>query len=308
MDASGVDAAPEGSIEASSGGANDPGDSSSADSSPETCSIDDAGGDTPALAPPMSVAGLALWLDGDMGVVTNTAGGVVTWNDRSGMGNVFSSEYADLPNIPRQGFLNGHGAVAFDGASRVVLEQYPTPAQESALTFDESGFAVAVVFQQLVAPFQSPATVVQIGAPWMFCCPSPAVVVPGFPEPGDFLLSTTASALELRAMAGSTDFGDVMLASPPVDLVAPHLLVAIASPMGLVIRLEGQLAIDPSEAGLPATASAFEANQYHSISVGMWWGFELPFVGLVGELVVIHGDPGADLGRVESYLMKKYGL
>ncbi len=124
---------------------------------PSSAFFDGAAEASAALTPPVSVQGLALWLDGTAGLSANDPrGGIGTWADRSGFGHVFvGQEQPGCAGPPQPGWLNGRGAVSFVGVcsasggaqNRLVSEPYPTSTQMDALTLDPLGFALAVVFQ-----------------------------------------------------------------------------------------------------------------------------------------------------------------
>jgi hypothetical protein len=146
-------------------------DASAEGSSQSSLMGEDAAVETSAPQPPVNVTGLALWLDGEMGIATDGAGGLATWADRSGLGHVFLGEPSS--GLPKQGHINGRGAVSFNGHNQVIIEQYPSPAQQVALNFHDSGFTLAIVFQQEGPIPAMPATIIAAQAPWDPCCSPP---------------------------------------------------------------------------------------------------------------------------------------
>ena len=109
---------------------------------------DDAAAYSSAPQPRVNVAGVALWLDGEMGIAADGAGSVTTWGDRSGLAHVFLGKPSD--GSPRLGQINGRGAVSFNGQNQVIIEQYPTPAQQAALNFDDDGFTLVSCLRDLM--------------------------------------------------------------------------------------------------------------------------------------------------------------
>jgi hypothetical protein len=115
----------------------------------------DAGGSesstTIASGPPLSIPGVSVWLDGDVGIGIGAAG-IERWADRSGQGHVFVGHNlaygpADVAVRPQPGRLGGHGAVRFNARNRMIIEEFPTPEQQAGLTFGLGGFLIAVGFR-----------------------------------------------------------------------------------------------------------------------------------------------------------------
>jgi hypothetical protein len=257
-----------------------------------------------AATPPLAIAGLALWLDGTTGVVpSDPRGGIGTWSDRSGLGHQFIGQTSvGIPPQPDR--LAGSAAVAFNGHNRVIIEQFPTAAQQEALTFDTDQFAVAIAFQSddtLAADPIWPGVqiVAAVMGPWVAEVPSPDV--PPFPDPGSvpFVLGqVTLDALQVTIGAINAN-----APLPAAALGAPHVLLVLVNGTNIEVRADGMpIAAQPNGviSNLPFT--------YMPVYLGEW-DFGVPgFVGRIGDFVLIKGLPTSDLDRLESYLLAKYGL
>ena len=105
-------------------------------------SISDAPSETSTDGGPIaSVAGLALWLDGDS-VIAAAGTKVPTWSDRSlNHNDAVQTVVANQPVISvGGGGVNGHNVVTFDGTA-----SYLTIASASSLDLDTTGFLVEAV-------------------------------------------------------------------------------------------------------------------------------------------------------------------
>jgi hypothetical protein len=100
-------------------------------------------------SPPMD--GLALWLNGDQGITTNSSGGVTLWADQSGNANdAAQSDDAQAPAL-KLNRVNGHAAVNFDGGDDFLdvvdsstLENMGDIATFAVVRFDDFGTYRAV--------------------------------------------------------------------------------------------------------------------------------------------------------------------
>jgi hypothetical protein len=267
-------------------------------------SVSDAGSDG-VSAPPLSIPGVSLWLDGDMGVTVG-ATGIERWADRSGQGHVFlgQGEGYDLQSQarPQPERLGGHGAVRFNTRNRMIIEQFPTARQRTGLTFGLDGFLVAVVFQnESATPLaHGPTPLVMMRGPWIPSPPSPTV--PPWPaansDPLDFLFTDG----NLTAAAGVTQADLGKNYGPGL----PHMVIVIVAGAGaaIEIRADGQ----PAGTASHSQPTIFPL-EYQPIYVGDWDFDWLGFDGTVGELVVVKGaTESATVAALEGYLMAKYGL
>lgn len=282
----------------------------------EDAPYQDAGAEASVPTPPIAIAGLAVWLDGTMGVVASDPdGGIATWADRSGLGNVFLGE-ALVPNQPPQTTdINGLGAVAFTGGlNRVIIEEYPSPAEKEALTFESGEYALAIVFRA-DAPITDGGALgdpilAMARTPWLGNMPT------GFlPDSAPLSLTLSASGLITLSVTGGPYVHVVGTASLLVDFVGvPHLLIVSVSGPGVAMRLDGKplavlTTLDPPNPScpyvLPQCVTPFD---YAPVYLGGWdWPFT-GFRGSIGDFVLIKGNPAGDLNRLESYLLAKYGF
>jgi hypothetical protein len=267
-------------------------------------SVSEAGSEG-VSAPPLSISGVSLWLDGDMGVGVG-ASGIERWADRSGQGHIFLGQGTGdaLQNQvrPQAGRLGGHGAVRFNTRNRMIIEQFPTARQQTGLTFGLESFLVAVVFQtESETPLgHGPTPLVMMRGPWFPFPPSPTLplVPPTDSDPLDFLFTDG----NLTAAAGVTQADLGKNYGPGL----PHLVIVVVAGAGaaIEIRADGQPAGTVSHS--QPTISPLD---YRPIYIGDWDFDWLGFDGTVGELVVVKGaTESATVAALENYLMAKYGL
>jgi hypothetical protein len=268
------------------------------------------GPDAPATAPspPIAIAGVSLWLDGDLGLSMG-ATGIDRWADRSGQGHVFlgqsvlsysqqTMQYFRLPH-PQPARVAGHGAVRFNGGNRMIVEERPSAAQQASLTFGQGGFLLAVVYQaEQLAPLQaydiSPLVVAD--GPWI--SEPPYTNVPpttGLSVP--FRLEFSTAGLEASAAGLSVDLGKGYGPGPT------HMLVVKLDATTLSVRTDGQ-PLDSNSNG-----SVQGPLDYEPIYVGNWDFSDVGFIGAVAEVVVLKGAPSdATVATLEGYLKTKYRL
>jgi hypothetical protein len=249
--------------------------------------------------PPLAMPGISVWLDGDVGVVEADQR-VATWADRSGLGHVFVGQRASEAG-PHSTRLGNHGAVRFDGKSRVVSERFPAPDQEASLTFLQGGFLLAVVFQaDHLSEAMNPAVMVTAMQPWI-----PAIGME--PGNGDVLLPHSQSFEIDISMAGLVAFSrDGAHVPAPGDYgpERPHLAVVELESTTLTVRIDGR-----PTAVMPNALSASDSLAYAPLYVGQW-DFDIRgFEGAIGEVVVTKASPGsAWVTALEHYLLAKYEL
>jgi hypothetical protein len=253
-----------------------------------------------ASAPPLSIQGVSLWLDGDMGVSVG-ANGIERWADRSGQGHVFLGQTAGDAK-PQLGRLAGHGAVRFNTRNRMIIERSPTAEQQKGLTFGLEGFLVAVVFQTESKPPFGPGPitplVIMLG-PWI-----PAPLTPDFTLTASgndpVALSFMGSMLTAEAGRIGVDLGYSY--GPGL----PHMVMFVMTAGGqtLAIRADGQPAGTASN-----SQPVISPLDYRPVYIGDWDFDLVGFGGTVGELVVVKGaTDGATVSALEGYLKAKYGL
>jgi hypothetical protein len=289
----------------------------------------DAGADssagTPAvLSPPVSVAGAALWLDGTLGLsASDPRSGIGTWADRSGLGHVFVGQ-TDGMTLPQASTISSVRAVQLSGeGSRLIIEESPTQAQQESLTFENDEYVLAIAFQAdptIVDPtpqasFQGDNHVlVKAQTPWLPEIPSPNV---GPFDSNPFTLSVSSAGLVTFGFSYETGLGVSNLSAtaqlPGAWVGVPHVLVISVLGTQVTMRADGApLAVDLTlgacqtfSLSMTCPAPSFS---YAPIYIGGWdWGFA-GFPGRIGDFVVVKGDPGSDLDRLESYLLTKYRL
>lgn len=140
-----------GSSGSSSGSSSSSGGSSGSSSGSGSGSGSSSGGDggawTPALLP-----NLALWLDGDKGIVNDPQqGGVLRWLDQSANGNTGTAMGMPEPTVDPQ-VLNGHDAVLMQ-----CNNSYFMVADASSLDWGTGGFSITAVVKMAITG--SPASV-----------------------------------------------------------------------------------------------------------------------------------------------------
>jgi hypothetical protein len=259
-----------------------------------------------AATPPLTIAGLALWLDGTTGVVSSDPrGGIGTWSDRSGLGHQFIGQTSvGIPPQPDR--LAGSAAVAFNGHNRVIIEQFPTAAQQEALTFDTNQFAAAIAFQSdetLAAdPIYPPGDQIwaAVMGPWTSDETFIASVLP--PMGSDPFVFGQGAGDALWVSTG------LVATSAPLPAAAPgplHVALVLVNGTNIEVRVDGMpipISVQPN-----SMISNFPFN-YMPVYLGKW-DFDLAgFVGRIGDFILVKGLPTSDLDRLESYLLAKYGL
>ncbi len=265
----------------------------------------------PAVSfPPVSVAGVGLWLDGTMGLTaSDPRGGIGTWNDRSGLGHVFVGQSVGM-SLPQASTIGNVGAVQLSGSGgRLIIEESPTQGQQESLTFENDEYVLAVAFEadptiddSTPQGSQDDNHILAIAIPpWLSETPS---AIPGPIGASPFALTVSSTGL-LTFSSMPNLSATAQLSGAWVGV--PHVLVISVSGTQVTMRADG--APLPVDLTLGLCSACPEPSfSYAPIYLG-GWDWDTPgFPGRIGDFVVVKGDPGSDLNRLESYLLTKYRL
>jgi hypothetical protein len=263
-----------------------------------------------AGGPPIELAGLALWLDGDFGV-TDASGPVRTWIDRSGHGHVFERESLAEPGATGDR-LRDHGAVRLDGRTRLVLARTADEKARAALTVGDRDFLIAAVVQAQAPPVARPAVLLALSP---FIEPDTAIPLVPFaalelgPEPssGAHQVAFTIGG-PLQANRAAADVGaDAALRLVMIGSTGPAVEVRdlLSLPDGLVRETLTRATLgrlNEERAGSPPITLPFLATYVGG------WDFDFPgLAGLVAEVVMVIGpDAAAAREPLLAYLRQKY--
>ncbi len=252
------------------------------------------GGDGGAWAPSSFGNDLVLWLEGDVGVGNDDAGGL-TWLDQSQSPVTFSG--SALTDVTP----NGHVVLNFNGTN--VNVQTPSVAKLELGATDD--FIMAAVMQTTNGTAGPPGAFAFFKAKIAGYKPS-AHLGDGFVF-GTNLTSTTSNAPEVWDMTGNLDAGVDLKSSKDISDGNYHVMIARrVGGTSLHVKLSGleevatlQQPIDISQPTVP-------------LSIGnVFWGelFTATFAMKVAEVVVVRRAGSftpQEAGALESYLKAKY--
>jgi hypothetical protein len=235
---------------------------------------------------PASLPGLALWLDGTVGVSVG-AGGTLTWLDQSGKGN--SAVSVGQPTLVPAG-IGGKPAVHFDGATTYLVIQ-----DSPSLQFATDDYAVAIV----AAHTTSLSNVHYYG---MFYTKQLGVgpydgvgITANTLAHNGGILAQVADQPQSQVSTVETDFNN-------------------GTPFYLVVRRTGGSTLDVRVNGIgmgTATGTGYSIDVSASgkeVNIGGTAGLQ-DVLGNIAEVIAIHATlGGTDLANLEAYLKAKYGL
>jgi hypothetical protein len=264
-----------------------------------------------ASNPPVQLAGVVLWLDGDFGV-TNEGGHLRSWKDRSASGLVFEPrplrplpDRSDLPPLPESpgpvpDVLGSHGALRFDGITHLELATADDRVR-SALNTVGRDFLLVMVLRADPSPgFEMPHTLFtfsQEGAATDEQIYRPELDL----WVGDDRFNLMFAYGTRRLGGGTRTFDSRKTQLMMVSKVADRLTLSFRSN-------------DPN-----AHHSWNAAPEPYGIGAPLELPFLAPlvggwirggnFLGLLAEVVLVTGPGAGDAAApVEDYLARKYGL
>jgi hypothetical protein len=263
---------------------------------------DAAAPDATPPAPALSIPGLALWLDADVGVEPR-AGFITRWIDRSAQHHVFVTQGpGGTIGSPVAAQLGGHAALGFDGKTRMVADPLDL-AEQAPLTIGTQDFLLAVVVSAVQRDVDQ---VVSFGL-------MPRITGGDIrlPTGTTFYLALNRTLdLSFGGHGEVSNFFSVETGGPFADH-RPHLVVVHSATPALGIRIDGRRVLDDPNgrrAGRRASGAVVPLP-YAPVFLGNW---DFDFHGLDGELaeVVLVIGPGASsaLPDLEAHLRGKYGL
>jgi hypothetical protein len=245
---------------------------------------------------------LQLWLEANVGVVTNAGGGVTGWNDQSGHNNnaylglagTSSKATANIqanPAVLDASFLNGQPGIRFYGANSEFLEV----PYSAGLDITGDITSVAVVEDNA----QSNARFVWWNGGWS-----------GYPSPNGVMTGGSSSFSMIRGNGGSQQ--EYAFASNPY-FGQPNLVVDIQAGTTYTQFLDGGLNVGAITVnGSPASAytltpSDGEGNSPLFISArGDAWAMGDSDMEIAELMIFNNALSGTNLGSVLSYINAKY--
>ena len=230
-----------------------------------------------------SASHLKLWLRADAGVVTNSTGAVVAWNDQSG--GFHNATQGDASAAPQwvAGALNGKPALRFDGLNDFLSAPY---APDLAITGDLSTF--------FVVEFDDFAT---YRAVW-------SETGGGYPLPNDYFVlpdSSGSPGVPNALRAGLAGFGAV---TATTALPTNQFVIAGFEMSGATLThyLDGQ----PDGSG---DITNHIADGYVPLLVGKRDDSVTTMKGQIAEMVIYDAAlSDTDRTAVVNYLANKYAL
>ncbi len=284
----------------------------------------DTGSEASAAWTPSSLSGLALWLNGHVGLGlsdggvgpsdagdagTSDAGPALVWLDQSGHGN--NATGYGSPSINPTA-VDGQPAVHFNGTTDYLLLQ-----DSASLQWDSADFVLAIVFQN--------AKPTDAGVPYGTLYSKQIADVSPFDGVGLFA-NTPSRTSALLAQLNSNAASEVTTGSTGYNSDAPFVVVlhrAFVTPDAGIVADAG----DAGDASAPAMASLgllingadagsstgtgyagnVSATGYVARIGGTQAGQDLE--GDIAEVIGVQGSVSdADLASLQEYLRSKYGL
>ncbi len=261
-------------------------DVNATDSSADSPTKDAAAADADAAAFTVkSVAGLVLWLEGDVGV-TATSNLVSAWADQSGNGNNATQGQAQYqPTINATG-LNNKPSIHFDAGTHLAI------ADTATLQWGTGDFCVALVMKEATAS-NTYGMVFSKQAP-------------NYPFPGPGIFANFTLPSQTTTWGGQEDYLNyVSTATTLLNNNAAHQFSFVRTGTTLTVRLDGN--IDGTNA---TDASATDVGAVGSVvSIGANTSGGQALTGDIAEIIAIKGTlAGGDLTNIQSYLKAKYSL
>jgi hypothetical protein len=252
----------------------------------------DAGHDGDGAWTPASLPGLALWLSATNGVTFDDGGGVVAWNDQSPNANHASGGGISTRPTLVANAISSYPAIHFDGLDDVLRVE-----DSASLQFGTDDFAVVIVAQH-TTPFDAGT-----GYGMMFTKQDSLD-----PFAGPALLANYWGQPLLRAQisvdaAVETSEGVYNDGAP---FVVTEFRLTGGSLTTVGIRVNGVNKSARSGGNYTASVSA-AARPLFIGSSGRGSAMQC-MRGDIAEIVAIHPVTDIELGAVDKYLRKKYGL
>lgn len=245
----------------------------------------DVSADAPPGFTPKSLPGLALWLEGSLGL--DTAGSKVTkWHDQSGNGN--DATAASNSAGPLTGLLVSKPALQFNQDSRLELKD------AASLQWGTGDFLL-----EIVIAYSNPI-------------PDAGYVYGEFyfkqlnasPFPGVVFLGNNSLDKTARIGVGLDDSTSVFSSASNLNDGTPRLVGTRRKGTTLEIRLNGVVAGTVTNAGVARDVSAIGRD----VAIGGQIGLTA-LKGAVAEVIAIKGATSdTELATLEAYATKKYGL
>ncbi|HEY0706819.1 MAG TPA: hypothetical protein VGG33_08485 [Polyangia bacterium] len=255
--------------------------------------------------PPVDLAGVVLWLDGNANLTTS-GDEIVRWRSRSPGALSFEVEVPFMhPERPLLGKLGRHDAVRFRGHERLV-SRAPSPDSWTFLNVGDADFLLAAVVN-LRAETKGPAVA--------FGLTAALSTRPPF-DIGDFgssdLLVVVNQGVDVR-LQGNVGSRAWSLGPHALADSRPRLLLFASVGDGVQIRVNGKVAVDDGTGRLMAPRPGQAPEKITLVQRPLYigsWDFDSPgIVGEVGEVVMVVGtSTAAAIAPLEGYLLAKYGL
>lgn len=254
-------------------------------SSNDVVVTDAPGNDADAAAPftPMSLTGLALWLDASKGV-SATGNNVTSWQDQSGNGNNATQSTSSYEPLHVTVGINGKPSVHFTGGTHLTI------ADTASLQWGTGDFYVAFVLAETTASSTYGMVFSKQLAPYPFA--GPGVFA-------NFALPTQGTS-----WGGQTSYVDyVSTTSTMLNDGTPRQFSLARTGTTLSVRLNGMASASTvgaaTDVGAMGTPVSMGANQSGGQAL----------TGDIAEVIAVSGTVSpSDVANVEAYLKAKYSL